>query len=394
MRVLIWATSFGADLWALTRALEARDVDVRVAMPDPAAFLSEPVAHLFPLRRRPIRATLGRSLFGLPWFRPDVTVIDNHPPWRSPSRKGFVLWHGFGWKGPNDRAELAMLHRQLRWSYGDPAAPSPHLRWACFGPWDFGHRTRISGIHPRNCVVVGAASHDRLREPFDRDRARPFYPFELRGRKTVLLAPTWHYGPPFAHWGDDGDLLERILDHLGRRGANVILRLHDSFRFPRVWRDFVRGLPRRHAHVMVKFKDTHPDGFADMQVADALVTNFSSIANLFYATGRPVVHVYPVRDPDAPFAWRRLTALGVQTREAPSARAIWKLPLEDHGGLMARDFRGLLRSVDEALDKPDCCAEASRAFLDRHMLGADGHSCDRIIGSLEALCGDANVSAA
>ena len=61
---------------------------------------------------------------------------------------------------------------------------------------------------------------------------------------------------------------------------------------------------------------------------------------------------------------------------------------------MARDFRGLLRSVDEALDKPDCCAEASRAFLDRHMLGADGHSCDRIIGSLEALCGDANVSAA
>ena len=39
MKVLMWATTFNADLWSVTRSLSLRDdVDVRVVMPDPAIY--------------------------------------------------------------------------------------------------------------------------------------------------------------------------------------------------------------------------------------------------------------------------------------------------------------------------------------------------------------------
>ena len=67
----------------------------------------------------------------------------------------------------------------------------------------------------------------------------------------------------------------------------MILRLHDSFRFEPAYRDFITGLARRHSNVLLKFKDHHPDNLLDMQVSDVLMTNYSSIANLFYATSSP-----------------------------------------------------------------------------------------------------------
>ena len=76
------------------------------------------------------------------------------------SKKGFVLWHGYGWKGPNDRTEFRVLHSQLRRAWGEPLERNPNFRWQTFGPYDFEHRTKVSGFHPDNCVQVGAASHD------------------------------------------------------------------------------------------------------------------------------------------------------------------------------------------------------------------------------------------
>jgi len=389
MKILVWATTFGADLWSMTRWLAARGrdegVEVRVVMEDPALFRREGVATLFPLdvpiiRRRPIH-----DVIGVPGWRPDITLLDNRVPLRASSKKGFVLWHGFGWKGPNDRKEFRVLHGQLRRAFGEPLAPSPDLRWSCFGPWDLLHRTEVSGFHPQNCRIVGAASHDDLREPFDRARAQPYYPFDVVRRKTVLIAPTWHYGEVFGHWGTDHDLFERLLARLGSRGVNVILRLHDSFRFERPYRAFLAELARRHPHVLLKYKDKNPDNFLDMQVADLLITNYSSIANLFYATGRPTLHVYPVKDADEAFTWRTYTLLGVKKTEVANARFVWKLPPEDHGGLLARDFTTLERDLERALDEPDCCRDATRAFLDRHMLGADGRNRARVMAALREL---------
>ncbi len=386
LKILVWATTFGADLWSLTRWLDAHpDTDVRVVLKDPKSYLGEGVATLYPLQAPLERRLPLYDIVGLPWFRPDVTIIDNRVPLVASSRKGFVLWHGFGWKGPNDRAEFKVLHGQLRRAFGDPLAPNPNFRWQCFGPWDFEHRTEVSGFHPDNCRILGAASHDDLRIPLDKRLAQPWYPFDVVRRKTVLLAPTWHYGEVFAHWGRDADLFERLLSHLRARDCNVILRLHDSYRFDKGYRRFLDGLGRRHRNVLVKFKDHAPDNYLDMQVADVMVTNYSSIANLFYATRRPTIHVYPVASADEAFMWRTYTVFGLRHRAVDNARFVWKLPPEEHGGLLARSFDELLAQLDQSLDDPTCCAAKADDFLDRHMLGADGHSCERIYGALKEL---------
>ncbi len=389
LKILVWATTFGADLWSFTRWLDQRsDVQVKVVMGDPRRFKREGVARLFPLERTQlIKRRKLHDVTGVPLFNPDVTIIDNHVPLRAQSDKAFVLWHGFGWKGPNDRHEWKMFHAQLRRNWGDPLSPNRNFRWQCFGPWDFEHRTEVGGIHPENARILGAASHDDLRVPLDKLRAQPYYPFDVVNRKTVLIAPTWHYGEVFAHWGTDADLFERLLSHLEQRGVNVILRLHDSFRFGRYYRRFLGDLAAKHRNVLLKFKDEAPDNFLDLQVSDTLITNFSSIANLFYATRRPTVHVYPVRSADEEFMWRKYTVVGVREKKIQNARYIWKLPPETNGGLLAHSFDELLEQVDQALDEPECCAERVGAFLDEHMLGADGKSCERIWGALTELTG-------
>ena len=388
MNVLVWATTFGADLWSFTRYLDGRDdCRVRVVLPDARLFRREGAAQLFPLQRTPLvtRRPWHRLLGTVPGFRPDVTVMDNRVPLRAKGA-GLMLWHGFGWRGPNDAdTDFAWIHRALGQAFGGAREPNPRFVWQTFGPWDDEHRTEVSGMHPANTRQIGAVSHDDLRVPLDRSLAQPFYPFDVVGRRTVLLAPTWHYGEVFAHWGRDADLFERLLSHLHRRNVNVILRLHDSFRFEKPYRRFLDGLAARYPNVLLKFKDHHPDNFLDLQVADVLVTNFSSIANLFYATGRPTVHVYPVAHADEAFMRREYTVLGVRKTEVESARFMWKLPPEDNGGLLAHDFDEMMAQIDRGLDEPGCCEETAQAFLDRHMLGADGHNAERAFAALQEL---------
>ncbi|MEM1041065.1 MAG: hypothetical protein AAGI91_00400 [Bacteroidota bacterium] len=395
MKILIWATTFGADLWSLARYLDRRgNCAVRVVLDDPATFRREGVAQLFPLERtRLVKRRPWHRLLGVPGFRPDLTVMDNRVPLRAPSAAGLMLWHGFGWRGPNAaETDFAWLHRSVRQAFGDARVPNPRFRWQCFGPWDLGHRTEVSGLAPENCRLIGAVSHDDLRVPLDRALAQPVYPFDVVHRKTVLIAPTWHYGEVFAHWGRDADLFDRLLAHLDRREANVILRLHDSFRFPAPYRRFLDDLARRYPNVLLKFKDRHPDNFLDLQVTDVLVTNFSSIANLFYATLRPTVHVYPVASADEAFMERQYTVFGVREKEVESARFVWKLPPEDHGGLLAYDFDEMMAQIDRGLDEPACCRDAAQNFLDRHMLGADGHAAERAWAAMQEVVASARAA--
>jgi CDP-glycerol glycerophosphotransferase (TagB/SpsB family) len=358
---------------------------VKVVLDGRERFVREPVQRLFPVNAELIQRRTWHQIAGVAGFRPDVTIVDNRLPLRAASPAGFVLWHGFGWKGPNDEQELAWLHRSLARTWGSAKRPNPRLRWQAFGPWDAQHRAEVSRIHADNIRQLGAASHDDLREPLERSRLADAYPFDVVGRPTVLLAPTWHYSEVFAHWGTDRTLFGRFIDHVLGRGGNVIVRLHDSYRFdPRYVRQ-VRSLAEGRDRVHVKFKDESPDNYLDLQVSQVLVTNYSSIANLYYATGRPTLHIYPVRSADEEFLWRQHTVFGQRVRRVDSARFIWKLPPEDHGGLMARSFDELLGQVDRALEDPDCCRDAAKGFVDRHMLGADGRNCERIAQGLEEL---------
>lgn len=392
MRILIWATTFGADLLSLAHHLDAQpDIELKVVLKDREGFLREPVNQLFPLKAELVERTMAVQARGVSGFAPDVTVFDNECPPPGKSKAGFALWHGFGWKGPNDRKEMRPLHWQIKLAFGDPRRPNPNFVFQCFGPWDLQHRTEVSGFAKENCRVLGAASHDVLRTPLDKERLAPFYPFDVR-KQTVLLAPTWHYGEVFAHWGGDAVVMEGLLQRLAQRDCNVILRLHDSFRFEPRYRSYLDGLARRFPGLLLKFKDQHPDNSLDLQVADVLLTNYSSIANLYYATLRPTVHIYPVRSADEAFYWRRRTLLGVFKQRIDKASYIWKLPPEDNGGLLATSEDELYGAVDQALDDPDCCAGKAREFLDRHMLGADGQNRARILDELRALATRAHSS--
>lgn len=377
-RIVFWTTSFGPDQIALAWHLDQRsDFDVRVVVSDPASVAREPSLH-----RRPLSAPLlGRGplfMMNLRRFRPDVVVVDNGVPWLPLAPAGLVQWHGYGWKGPD--AVRDMVHRYLTLSahWGSPLRPTARLRWACFGPQDFEHRTTVGGLHPAICPQVGAASHDVLRRPLDRRVLADHYPVDVVNRRNVLLAPTWHYGGVLGHWGREEELLDDLIGRARRHGANVILRLHDRWRVDESILSVVEGLARRWDNVVLKFKNEHPDGLADLRIADVLVTNMSSIANLFYATLRPTIHVFPVADEAAPFQRRRLWFGRVQTQDKGTARDIWKMSPENNGGMLARSQRELLAQLDRALEDPDCCADRAREFLDQYMLSADGRSCDRL----------------
>lgn len=386
MNVLVWATTFGADLWSFVKYLSIRpETKVKVVMDDPETFLKQGVAQLYPLPVDFVRRSALHHVWGLPSFKPDVTIMDNHVPFHRLSAKGFMIWHGFGWRGPNDEKEFWWLHRSLRHVWGDVQVPNPDFRWQCFGPWDFEHRSTVSRIHPENCRILGAAAHDDLREPIDRHALQPFYPFDVRGRRTVLIAPTWHYGELLSHWGRDEDLFDRLVGRITALGGNVILRMHDSYRFGADYRRRLSMLTRKYPNFILKYKDEAPDNYLDMQVADVLITNFSSIANLYYALGRPTIHIFPVTGADDQHSWRRYTMTGVRKKTVERARDLWKLPLEENGGLLSRSFDELMAHVDQALDDPECCRDKSEAFLDRYMLGADGQNCERTWNALRDL---------
>ena len=119
MNVLVWATTFGADLWSLTRYLDEHpDVTVRVVLSDPEVFQREPVNRLLPIKAELIRRRRRHNLLGVSAFEADVTIMDNRVPLRAKSPTGFVLWHGFGWKGPNDEKEFAWLHNSIARNWG------------------------------------------------------------------------------------------------------------------------------------------------------------------------------------------------------------------------------------------------------------------------------------
>ncbi|MEX2602642.1 MAG: CDP-glycerol glycerophosphotransferase family protein [Gracilimonas sp.] len=386
MNILFYASTFGADLWSFAQFLDNKpNVTAKVLLTNPDEYLQEGITKLFPLNAELMKKSLKNYFFKPGSFKPDVTIMDNKVPLRAPSPYGFMLWHGFGWKGPNDVSEFSWLHRSIQSAWGSAKVPNDNFRWQCFGPWDFKHRTEISGFHPDNCRILGSASHDILQKPLPKEKMQPFYPFDVVNKKTVLIAPTWHYGEVLAHWGSDKDLFEKLFTKLDDYNANVILRLHDSFRYDSTYTEFLEELVQNHPNTLLKFKDKNPDNLLDMMVSDVLITNYSSIANLYYATGRPTIHIYPVKSDDEDFLWRKHSPFGMRKTTVNSVKYIWKLSPEEHGGLMAMDFKMLLQQVEKALEKPDCCVDKSKAFLDKYMLGADGKNRERIWNAIKEL---------
>lgn len=362
MKILVWATTFGADLWALSYYLQKRGHKLSIALDDPKGFLQQPIQRLRPINARFIKRNLLRSLIGDPLFCPKVTLLDNWLPQRRLSQYAMMLWHGFGWKTDDLTGTLKDFSR----TWGTIETENNFVRWGCFGQMDLDYRNQTTGISKDVCQIVGSAAHDLLIEPMEKRDLQFGYPFDLQARKTVLVSPTWNFGGMFALWPEGEDLLIKLFDILNKSHCNVILRMHDRFRYEKEYRNKLDDVVSAYPNVWIKYKNEHPDNILDLQVADVLLTNYSSIANLYYATGKPAIHILPGADHEQ-FSWR-IRRRGRVVKESKSLAEAWKLDPYECGGLVANSSSTLVEAVEQALSEPHCCMQKSEEFIQKHMV--------------------------
>ncbi|MDX9720172.1 MAG: hypothetical protein RBU37_05465 [Myxococcota bacterium] len=387
-RVVFWSTSFQADVWSLAMYLAARpEFELKVAMHHAKRYLDEPLAKLAPPPFELLERDDSSTLKAIRAFAPHVVIVDNHFPPKKLAPALFVLWHGFGWKGPNDRKEFASVYKAIKSLTGIcPSKPNPHFIWQCFGPTDLEHRHRVSGFARTNLRSLGAAMCDDLAPArFTREQLLPYYPASFAQKPIALLAFTWHYGSVFAHWGEDRHLFQRLFEELRQHGYAIVVRMHDRHRYePSYLRD-LQSMAQGHDDLWLKFKDEHRDNLIDLSLAELTISNFSSILNYTYATGKPSLHVYPVASGEEAFLWRTWKNGKLRIQRVDSARYIWKLPPEANGGLLARSPDELWQQVHTAATQPDCCQQASQAFIAEHMAPTDGRARERIANEIIAL---------
>lgn len=395
MRILFWIPTLQADVQALAYHLAGDpDVEVFVAVDHPQRYLAEPVASLLPFAGTIVDRTTSEGRQAAERFGADLVIVDNNPPPPGLAPRIAVVWHGFGWRVDQLDPVIEGFGRLV----GDVRRPNPRFRWFATGEFDRQHRVERWGLAPENVVALGAPFSDwvladsPIRARVPRSAVSSHYTVDVVGRPTLLLGLTWHFGAAFEHWGDDDRLLDRYLQHVGARGANVIHRLHDRRRYRNSYLRRVRRLARRHQHVQVKFKDESPDTLVDVLCSDVMVSNYSSFLNTFYFTGGPSVHIDPTPPGlDTYPLYRTLRFRHLTTRKADDPEGFWKLPFSEHGGLRATSFDELLDLTDVALGDPSCCQERSRAFVERYYTGVDGRTCERYRDHLATWLGGAEA---
>jgi len=296
----------------------------------------------------------------------------------------FVLWHGYGWRVD----DLSTMRRELNRRVGDCTEPNPCFRWQAFGELDRQYRIEHSLFAPDNVVALGSAYSDLLlpgsvmRQTFQRPSVQEHYRIDL-SRPTVLLGLTWHHGAALSHWGDDHDLLQRLVVHLEKKEVNLLFRLHDRSRYEKKYLDRLARVSDASPHVELKFKSESPDSLVDFLVSDVLISNYSSLLNAFYYTERATLHIDP-RGPGQDTYYRKLKFGRVWKWKSRDPRATWKFEPTDIGGLRVDTFEGLLDGIDQALTAPDCCVSASRSYVARHITQCDGATRERMRNWLQA----------
>nr|WP_321468510.1 hypothetical protein [uncultured Desulfobulbus sp.] len=380
LRICLWATTFQSDIYTLARYLhQQEDFQVMVAMADVEGFRREPIHVLQPLDFPLLEKKNWLTPLKIHRFRPQITVVDNHyPKWRL-SPYLFTIWHGQSWKGPQDRREFDDTFRQIKRLTGIGGdEPNRFFRWSCAGPTEVEHRAAVTGFARENLVSVGYASvDDILGWPFSREQMLRFYPPSFATGKICLFAPTWHYARIFPYGEDDLEVFHKFFNLAADEGVSVILRMHDRMRFDGSYLAALEALTRKHDNVLIKYKNESRDSLLDMMVADFAVSNYSSLLTYYYATGRPSVHIYPIRPGDESFMYRAYSGGKVRTVAVGNERYVWRRNPSEIGGLAAKTYDELCHAFRRASAEPDCCQALISEFLSRHMLPYDGRACER-----------------
>ena len=363
-RVCFWTPTFQSDILSFCRYLGNHpDYDVVVVLENPAGFKKEPVQLLLPVKAKFLDKDHRSTIIKVKLFRPHVTIVDGHLPPVRLARKLFVLWHGFGWRFDNFGGEFFYAHNAITKACGSGKKPNPNFIWQCFGPEDLKYRRDVSGFAEENLRMLGSAqSDDILNTNLDKEQVRAFYSIDIMNKPTVLLAFTWYHGKVFTQWGDDTKLFKELFAFAEDIGINLIVRMHDKFRYSNDYLEHLERLIENYDHVMFKFKNQDRDNLLDILVSDVMVSNFSSILNQFYFTEKPSIHIYP------------------------GVKHIWKLdPERNNGGLLVYSFEELKKAIKMATENPDCCKEKSRAFNKENITNVNGRTCERIERELRAL---------
>lgn len=379
MRICFWSTSFQADNQALAYYLAASSAfDVLVATESPELYAAEAIHKLVRFEGRFIDRKGPGVRQEIERFTPDLVIVDNHLPGFDVANRMLVLWHGFGWRFD----DLMQMKRELKRSVGDVTRPNPRFRWQAFGEWDRRYRIEHTGLAPENVIALGSAYSDWLLPdtPFSRSGARSgvqsHYSLDL-SRPVILLALTWHHGGSLGHWGPERDLLARLIDHVESRGAGLLVRMHDRPRYESDYVSMIEELVLGRSTVQLKFKSQSPDSFVDLLISDLMISNYSSILNAFYCTGRPSLHIDPA-DAGGDLFLRKWKGGRLRKTRIKDPSQLWKLHPDEIGGLRCRSFDELLQSIDRALAEPTLCEAASASFLERYISSASGRSCERI----------------
>lgn len=386
IRVCLWATTLQANIWSLSKYLAEHDrFEVVVVTEDAKKWHTEPIAQVIPPTYTVMEKNDPDTLRYLQTdFKPLVTVVDNHYPPKKLSPFLINVWHGFGWKGPEDRKAFNTVFKNVKKLTGISAdTPNPYFRFVCGGNTNFEYRIHVTGFAPENVLPLGQAfTDDIVNNQIRKEDIQRFYPDIFANRKVCLFAPTWHFGRIFAHLGDDIEILENIFKKLDELDCALILRMHDRKRFEPEYLEALETLARKHPLVMLKYKDTDRDNLLDMCISDIMMSNYSSILTFFYGTFRPSIHIYPVNKNFETSYYRVWKNGAVRVEKAPEENYIWSLDPVENGGLVAHSVADIEASIENAVSDSDCCREKSSAFLAKHTAPYDGHVCENITDAI------------
>ena len=381
IKVCFWVTALQANVFSLAHYLSASPrFEVVVAAVNVSHYQKEPINRLYPLPCRLLERDDKNTLKFLERFQADVTVVDNHYPPAPLSRLLVNVWHGFGWRGPEDKSQFKEVYRSIRRVTGrTPGEPNPALMWICAGETSREYRIRVTGFHPANVWATGQPYTDDMVCPkISKHSAIAFYPEQFAQRKICLFAPTWHFGRIFSHWGEDTAILAHLIDSVDEIGGALILRLHDRKRFDAGYAAQLEAFGKRRNNVVVKFRDEHQDNLLDMTVADCMVSNYSSMLTFFYGTGKPSIHLYPFekgREANRYRIWKRGK---VREKEAREPFGVWSLSPAEAGGPIACSVEETMHWIKAALADDTTGRQAARQFIEKHCAPYDGGRCKAI----------------
>jgi CDP-Glycerol:Poly(glycerophosphate) glycerophosphotransferase len=382
MKILYWVTSLNGEIAAHIRyTIKHTDHEILLAFDHWESFQKEACQALWPIEANVVKRN---SIFKIQKFNADVVVIDNNVPPFPVAKCLFNIWHGLGWKGPQDRAEFATFYRRTAKVIGEIDKPNPRFIWKAYGFLDLEQRIDRMEMPPENVHNLGmAAGDDMFHLTIDREKLSSFYKFDTT-KKTILLAPTWHYDSVFGHWGGDEEQTFRMVFELAKElDSNIIVRMHDRKRYDPKYVEFMERIAGSAGNVFLKYKNDYMDNTVDMLLADLMITNFSSIANPYYVRGMPTVHIYPVPKETEDVEWRQITSKGIKNDERISKDLIWKLALEENGGSLAHSVDELLAQIRAGLENPEINRQDASAFNEKYIYKSDGKTCERITAAME-----------